>query len=101
MGRRHSRRGRPDTAIVHGDFRFVSPSFFSTLDVPVKGGRPFFDSDRGRRVAILSERAAQSCGPTRIRSESWYSRQQQRNVLSEVVGVVANVRTTGVENEGS
>jgi predicted permease len=83
------------------NFRFVSPSFFATLDVPIKRGRAFSDADRGRRVIILSERTAQSVWPNENPIGRMIHADNNSDLFSEVVGVAANVRTTGVENEGS
>jgi len=38
--------------------RYASPGFFSVMKIPVRKGRAFQEGDRGRSVAVLSEKAA-------------------------------------------
>ena len=94
-------RSRDDALATRPTFVLSRRAFFATLDVPVKRGRAFSDADRGRRVAILSERAAQSLWPNENPIGKLVHADNNSDVLSEVVGIVANVRTTGVESEGS
>ncbi|HMA23167.1 MAG TPA: ADOP family duplicated permease, partial [Gemmatimonadaceae bacterium] len=84
---------------LDANFRFISPNFFSVLGVPLRNGRTFTESDRGQRVVILSENSARAMWPNdnpigkrvHVGSDS----------LSTVVGVAANVRTTGIEHDAS
>ncbi|HEY4218606.1 MAG TPA: ABC transporter permease [Gemmatimonadaceae bacterium] len=81
------------------NFRFVSPTAFSVLGQPFLRGRTFLESDRGRRVVVLSTGAAQLLWPGEnpigravfAGSDSTY----------EVVGIVPDVRTSGLEHAGS
>lgn len=82
------------------NFRFVTPNYFSLLGVPVVGGRPFSDTDRGLSRVVLSENTARSLWPGEV-AVGKRLRLGGTDSLYEVVGVVANVRTTGVEHEGS
>ena len=69
--------------------------------MPIKRGRAFSDADRGRRVIILSERTAQSVWPNENPIGKLIHADNNSDEFSEVVGIAANVRTTGVESEGS
>ena len=53
----------PDAAIVA--VNYVDPGFFDTVDIPVTRGRGFREEDAaaGRRVALVSERAARQFWP--------------------------------------
>ena len=84
---------------LDANFRFVSPNVFTVLGVSLPKGRTFAEADRGRRVVVLSENAARAMWPhddpigkrVHVGSDSLWS----------VIGVAANVRTTGIEHEAS
>jgi putative ABC transport system permease protein len=78
----------------------VSPQYFETLGIPLRKGRMFTEADRGRLVVLLSERAAHTVSTT---SEALGVRvvPGSNDPAAEVIGVVSDVRTTGLENAGS
>ena len=84
---------------LDANFRFVSPNFFSVLGVSLLRGRTFTETDRGQHVVILSENAARAMWPNEnpigklvhVGSDSLWS----------VIGVAADVRTTGIEHDAS
>lgn len=84
---------------VNANFRFVSPSAFDVLGQPMRAGRSFTDADRGRRVVVLSEGAARALWP----GENPIGRQAHVGADStyEVIGIVPEVRTSGLEHPGS
>jgi predicted permease len=84
---------------TNANFRFVSPSAFGVLGQPLLRGRTFFESDRGRRVVLLSAGAAQLLWP----GENPIGRQVFAGSDStyEVIGIVPDVRTSGLEHAGS
>ncbi len=43
--------------------RYASPGYFRALNIAIRNGRAFEESDRGRGVAVLSEKAAQLLWP--------------------------------------
>lgn len=45
------------------DNRYTSPGYFRAMNIPVIQGRAFDESDRGRGVAVLSEKAARLLWP--------------------------------------
>jgi predicted permease len=91
---------RPPTQRPVASIRKVAPSYLSTLGVRLVRGRMFDDRDRGAPVVVLSERAARSLWP----NESAIGKRVvpgSNDPLAEVIGVVADVRTTRLEEEGA
>ena len=82
------------------DLRLASPGYFEALGIPLRSGRLFdtHDVDGGPPVAIINELAARRAFGGRSalgqRILVWGER-----VPSEVVGVVGNVRHTGLDAE--
>jgi putative ABC transport system permease protein len=89
-----------DEGGLSANIRYVSPAYFQTVSTPLRRGRAFAETDRGRAVTIVSERAARALWPgqdpigRRLRPGS-------NDAEAEVIGVVADVRTTALEQEGS
>jgi predicted permease len=76
--------------------RFVSPDYFKMLRIAFREGRPFDDSQRGRKVVIVSQATARRLWPGR----SPLGRRMQHNEnLEEVVGVTADVRSTSLDQD--
>ena len=84
---------------VDANFRFISPNFFDVLGVTLRKGRTFLDSDRGQHVVILSENAARQLWPNENAIGKYVH--AGNDSLSMVVGVAADVRTTGIEHDAS
>jgi predicted permease len=82
------------------DLRLASPGYFEALGIPLRIGRPFDarDVEGGPPVAIINELAARRAFGGRSalgqRILIWGEK-----VPSEVVGVVGNVRHTGLDAE--
>ena len=82
------------------DLRLASPGYFEALGIPLRGGRLFdaHDVEGGPPVAIINELAARRAFGGRSalgqRILVWGER-----VPSEVVGVVGNIRHTGLDAE--
>jgi predicted permease len=80
------------------DLRLASPGYFEALGIPLRSGRPFDarDVEGGPPVAIINELAARRAFGERSalgqRILVWGEK-----VPSEVVGVVGNVRHTGLD----
>jgi putative ABC transport system permease protein len=94
--------GRPQNADEgNAQVRSVTPGYMEALSIPLKAGRLFAaqDSESGPRVAIISESAARRYWPgenpvgRQIRVHVNESGRQPR----EIVGVVGDVRTRGME----
>jgi putative ABC transport system permease protein len=76
--------------------RFVNPDYFKTLRIPFREGRPFDDSQRGRKVVIVSQGTARRLWPGR----SPLGRRMLHNeTLEEVVGVTADIRSTSLDKD--
>jgi predicted permease len=81
-------------------FRFVSPRYFETMGIGVREGRVMSDDDRGRPVAVVSASAAARAWPgespvgKRLCADSGNGADPR---WVDVVGVVADVRTVGLE----
>ena len=76
--------------------RFVNPDYFKTLRIPFREGRSFDDSQRNRKVVIVSQGTARRLWP----GQSPLGRRIQHNeTLEEVVGVTADVRSTSLDKD--
>src|SRR5213595_2966543 len=82
---------RPDVI-----FRAIGPGYFSTMGIPIVGGRDFTDQDKAdsKDVVIISEKTAQHFWPgqdpigKRLKPGSSTSKSEWR----EVIGIVKDVR---------
>jgi predicted permease len=92
----------PEAHWLDANFRFVSPSYFTLLGIPIVAGRGFTEADRASHVTVLSQNAVRALWPNdplaaivgrpvHLGSDSVY----------QVTGIVPNVRTSGIEHEGS
>ena len=70
--------------------RFVSGDYFRALGIPIRGGRPFAESDRGRMVSVISARLAAFLWPGQDAIGRKFTR--GNNQWFEVIGVVGDVR---------
>ena len=86
--------------LTNVDTRTVTPEYFATLGIRLIAGRGFTEHDDAdaSRVAIVDERVAHTIWPgetaigKRFRGPAW-----RGGELSTVIGVVAHVRSTGLE----
>jgi hypothetical protein len=75
------------------DNRYASPGYFRAMNIAILQGRAFEQSDRGRQVAVLSQKAAKLLWPEEANPVG-------RRFIGEddkpktLVGVVAEVRAT-------
>ena len=91
---------RPFAARPSANYRFVAPEFFKTIGMRVVRGRPFGDTERdlGRPApTLISERAAAQVWPGQDAIGKQFSRGQKGEQPFEVVGVVADARTTRLD----
>ncbi len=89
---------RPLTEHPAGNHLDVSPGYFQTLGLSLVEGRWLSDADHGRRVALVSHRTARTLWPGQSPLGRRFVR-SQREIDWEVVGVVADARTRGLEQE--
>ena len=98
LGRGYLREGDPETSTAAGNANFltVTPTYFDTMQIPLKAGRRFTDSDTNdkAKVVIVNETMARKLWP----GESpigrkiwvWYDEKFHR----EIVGVVGDTRVS-------
>jgi predicted permease len=98
--------GVPDEAakLPPAYYDSVSPSYFSTMHIPLIAGRTFVetDNDAAPKVVVLSQSAAKKFFPTEDpigkRLTLPPSRQQPNPVALEVIGVVGDVPRDGLNS---
>ena len=72
------------------NMRAASPVYFRTMGIPLFAGRTFRDQDRGRNVALVSDRVAENLWP----AQDAVGRQFfDGSNTYEAIGVVGDVRT--------
>ena len=76
--------------------RFVSPDYFRMLRIPFHEGRPFDDSQRNRKVVIISQGTARRLWPGR---SAMGRHMLQNETLEEVAGVTADIRSTSLDKD--
>lgn len=77
------------------NYRVISPDYFQVMGIPILQGRSFEPADRDRNVEIVSARTAARVWP----GENPIGKRARRGddnhpVLMEIIGVVADTRTT-------
>lgn len=90
---------RPEAERALANIRQIDPGYFASLGVTARRGRLITPRDRGRNVVVLSERAAEGLWP----GENPIGKRMipGNDPVSEVVGVVDDIRTSDIEHEGS
>jgi predicted permease len=74
-------------------FRWMSPGYFETMQIPLLAGRFFTEADRGRLVAVISRSAAETAWPGQSAIGKSFTRGDPDEKPFEVIGVVGDVRT--------
>ncbi|MGD8330894.1 MAG: ABC transporter permease [Acidobacteriota bacterium] len=92
---------RPDTPPVTFGIRVVEPRYFETLRVPLLGGRYLNRDDRAgsAAVAVVNEAAAQAIFPDDEALGRMFPFMGGQEL--EIVGIVTDARTAGVDPEAS
>jgi predicted permease len=85
---------RPD-----GHFRWITPGYMETLRVPLLAGRFFTEADRGRNVALISERVSRAVWPDENPIGQRFTRFDTSEAAFEIVGVVGDIRTVDLAQE--
>lgn len=95
-----TRPGSEDDRVFRASFRLVAPGYFSLLGIPVVRGRLFLPSDirSAPRVVLVSETVA---GAVWGSENPIGARIRHPSGEAEVVGVVGNVRTRGLDGAPS
>ncbi len=106
-GFRREGEPEPDSASMpSASLRIIAADYFKTMRIPIRRGRVFTTSDtlRSSEVAVINERAAQrffaGVNPLgqQIRVSAELSR-HGRNWPKTIVGVVGNVKYSGLDEE--
>jgi predicted permease len=85
---------RPDSQLPNANLRFISPGYFRTLHIPLRAGRDFEPSDRNRLTAVISESLARKLWPD---TGAIGRKLRDNGKTHEVIGVVADARTTSLD----
>ena len=80
------------------NFRFVSPGYWQAMGIPLKRGRFLDDSDQGKPIAVISERAAQFMWPNENPLGKHLEGMGKEAPKLEIVGVVGEVRGAGLDH---
>jgi len=88
----------PGQAMPIGEFRFVSPSYFDTLHIPLLAGRGFAKTDRPNTptVAILSQSAARHIWGSTDPIGKRFSADMGHEWV-QVIGVVGDIHEYGLD----
>ncbi len=90
---------RPPWQRPGGVFRWIIPGYMETLRIPLFAGRFFTEADRGRNVALISERVARTVWPNENPVGQHFTRFGPGEPPFEVVGIVGDVRTIDLAQE--
>ncbi len=92
--------GRSEPESVQAGYRVVTAGYFETLGTPVLGGRAFTGEDRADSapVALVNETAARRFFP-RGDAVGSYLRGDSDEEVTEIVGIVGDVRHRGLEQD--
>jgi putative ABC transport system permease protein len=92
-------RMAPGRQVPVANYRFVLSEYFQSMGITLRQGRLLEPADRGRHVAVVSESLAKKIWP----GESPLGRQfhpgDDARPLTEVIGVVADVRTVALDEQ--
>jgi putative ABC transport system permease protein len=78
------------------DIRQVNPDYFKTLGIPLRAGRLFTDSDRGRTVGVLSRLAVEKLWPGQNPLGRRLHMGGDQSPLIEVIGIAGDVRAVSL-----
>lgn len=90
---------KPDV-LQTANFRWVTPDYFKTLQIPLQRGRTFNEHDRkdAPEVAIIDETMARLYFPgVNPIGQRFKATNEKKSVFREIVGVVGDVRHTSLE----
>ena len=81
------------------NIRFVGAAYFDAMGIALRQGRAFTELDRSRKVSVISESAARRVWPGENPVGKRFSREDKpkQEDWFEVIGVVADVRTSGLD----
>jgi predicted permease len=90
---------RPLFARPAANFRWLSAAYFETMRMPLLAGRFFTDDDRGKNVAVVSQRAVQIAWHGQNPIGQYFRRGDPDDKPIQVIGVVGDVRAVDLSKE--
>jgi putative ABC transport system permease protein len=79
------------------NYRHVSPGYFQSMGIPLRQGRSIEQADRDRHVAVISESVAKKLWPGENPLGKQFHPGEEHRPLTEVIGVVADIRTVALD----
>jgi putative ABC transport system permease protein len=90
---------RPLFEQPNAKYRWLSPGYFETMQIPLIAGRFFTNDDLGKRVAIVSQRAVQAAWHGQNPVGQFFHRGNPDEKPFQVIGVVGNVRAVDLSQQ--
>jgi predicted permease len=90
---------RPLFAKPLAEFRWLSPGYFETMQIPLVAGRFFTQDDLGKNVAVISQHAAQVAWHGQNPIGQFFRRGNPDEKPIQVIGVVGDVRTEDLSKQ--
>ena len=95
------RQQLPGDPGFHGNVRYISPEYFATMGIPIRGGRVFTDQDAGKdaHVVVIDEALAAQYWPNENPIGRHLRQGGNDQPWQTIVGVVAKVRHSELASE--
>jgi predicted permease len=90
---------RPLFSRPAASFRWLSAGYFETMRMPLLAGRFFTDDDRGKNVAVVSQRAVQIAWHGQNPIGQYFRRGDPEEKPFQVIGVVGDVRAIDLSKQ--
>ncbi len=84
-----------DSAVT--DTRYVNRDYFRAMSIPLQRGEVFQESDRPRKIALVSARTAERVWPGENPIGKRFRYNSRTGPFSEVIGVVGDVQNTSLQ----
>jgi predicted permease len=92
---------RPLFARPASSFRWISPGYFETMQIPLLAGRFFTQDDLGKNVAVISQHAARIAWHNQNPVGQFFRRGDPADKPIQVIGIVADVRAVDLSKQPS
>jgi putative ABC transport system permease protein len=79
-------------------YRPVTPDYFRTMGIRLIAGRTIAETDQPRKVAVISQHTAEAVWPHQDPIGKQFRRGDPHEPLLEIIGVVADVRATTLQD---
>ncbi len=90
---------RPIFAQPDAKYRWLSPGYLETMQIPLVAGRFFTQDDLGKNVAVISERAAQIAWHGQNPIGRFFHRMDPEGKPFQVIGIVRDVRAVDLSKQ--